>query len=118
MLNICGRDKNDSNPTGFKQPILESRAKKSNSYTTIGEIQMNHTDIQFHTIIERLDRIEKKIDNRLNKTWFTIADVVLFTGLSKSTINRAIRIGYLKSVKNGGKRMYKREWVDRWISGE
>ena len=70
-----------------------------------------------NTIQEQLDRIEKKIDNRLLKNWFSISDVITTTGLSRSTINRALAVGSLKSVKNGGKRMFKREWVDRWIQG-
>jgi excisionase family DNA binding protein len=75
------------------------------------------TDLLFTNLTEQLDRIEKKIDNRLRKHWFSVSDVIITTGLSRSTINRAITLGELKSVKNGGKRMFKREWVDRWIQG-
>jgi excisionase family DNA binding protein len=74
-------------------------------------------DIIIHNLQEQLDRIEKKIDNRVLKNWLSITDVTQSTGYSKSTINRAIKNGELKSVKNGGKRMFRKEWVDRWISG-
>ena len=74
-------------------------------------------DIIIHNLQEQLDRIEKKIDNRVLKNWLSITDVIQSTGYSKSTINRAIKRGELKSVKNGGKRMFRKEWVDRWISG-
>ncbi len=74
-------------------------------------------DILYHNLVERLDRIEKKMDNRVLKNWLSITDVSQATGYSKSTINRAIKRGELKSVKNGGKRMFRKEWVDRWISG-
>ena len=74
-------------------------------------------DILYHNLVERLDRIEKKMDNRVLKNWLSITDVTQSTGYSKSTINRAIKNGELKSVKNGGKRMFRKEWVDRWISG-
>ena len=74
-------------------------------------------DILYHNLVERLDRIEKKMDNRVLKNWLSITDVTQATGYSKSTINRAIKTGELKSVKNGGKRMFRKEWVDRWISG-
>jgi excisionase family DNA binding protein len=74
-------------------------------------------DIQLYTITEKLERIEQKIDNRLLKNWFSISDVITTTGLSRSTINRAIAVGSLKSVKNGGKRMFKRDWIERWIQG-
>ena len=36
---------------------------------------MNQFDIQLYSIAEQLDHIEKKIDNRLNKTWMTTQDV-------------------------------------------
>jgi excisionase family DNA binding protein len=39
------------------------------------------------------------------------------TGLSRSTINRYISNGQLKTVKSGGKRMMRKEWVDKWIMG-
>ena len=74
-------------------------------------------DILYHNLVERLDRIEKKMDNRVLKNWLSITDVTQATGYSKSTINRAIKTGELKSVKNGGKRMFRKEWVDKWISG-
>jgi len=76
---------------------------------------MNHLDI--HSIAEQLDRIEKKIDNKLNRTWLSISDAIKTTGLSRSTIHRAIKSGELKSVKNGGKLMFRREWIDWWIQG-
>ena len=74
-------------------------------------------DIIIHNLQEQLDRIEKKMDNRVLKNWLSVTDVTQATGYSKSTINRAIKKGELKSVKNGGKRMFRKEWVDRWISG-
>jgi excisionase family DNA binding protein len=74
-------------------------------------------DIIYHNLIEQLDRIESKIDNRVLKNWLSINDVVQTTGNSKSKINRAIKRGELKSVMNGGKRMFRKEWVDRWIIG-
>ena len=74
-------------------------------------------DIFIHNLQEQLDRIEKKMDNRVLKNWLSVTDVTQATGYSKSTINRAIKTGELKSVKNSGKRMFRKEWVDKWISG-
>ena len=74
-------------------------------------------NVLYHNLIEQLDRIESKIDNRVLKNWLSINDVIQTTGNSKSTINRAIKKGELKSVKNGGKRMFRKSWVDIWISG-
>ena len=78
---------------------------------------MDDIDIFVYNVAEQLNRIEEKIDNRLNKTWLSITDVIKTTGLSRSTINRAIALGELKSVKNKGKRMMRKEWIDRWITG-
>ena len=78
---------------------------------------MNQYDIQLYSIAEQLDRIENKIDNRLNKTWLSITDVTKVVGLSRSSINRAISLGQLKSVKSGGKRMMKKSWVNKWLGG-
>ena len=78
---------------------------------------MEPLDIHVHNIAEQLNRIEEKIDNRLNKVWLSISDVVKTAGLSRSTVNRAIRLGHLESVKNCGRRMMKQEWVDQWLGG-
>ncbi len=78
---------------------------------------MEELDIHVHSISEQLNRIEEKIDNRLNKTWLSITDVTKVVGISRSSINRAISLGQLKSVKSGGKRMIRKEWVDKWPVG-
>ena len=74
-------------------------------------------DIFIHNLQEQLDRIEEKIDNRVQKNWLSINDVMTSTGFSRSTINRAIRLGQIQSVKTGGKRMFRQEWIDQWIKG-
>ena len=78
---------------------------------------MNQYDIQLYSIAEQLDRIENKIDNRLNKTWLSITDVTKVVGLSRSSINRSISLGQLQSVKSGGKRMMKKIWIEKWLVG-
>jgi excisionase family DNA binding protein len=75
------------------------------------------TDIFIHNLQEQLDRIEEKINNRVQKNWLSINDVMASTGFSRSTINRAIRLGQIQTVKTGGKRMFRQEWIDRWIKG-
>jgi len=69
------------------------------------------------TTKEQLDRIEKKLDNPLNQVWFSISDVTRLTGLSRSTINRYISNGQLKTVKSCGKRMMRMDWITRWMVG-
>ena len=66
-------------------------------------------------IIQKLNRIEDKIDRKVNKYWMSIAEVSQVSSLSRSTINRAIKKGELKTVLHGGKRMIKKEWLDKWI---
>jgi len=74
-------------------------------------------DIHVHNISEQLNRIEEKIDNRLNKEWLSITDVTKVVGLSRSSINRSISLGQLQSVKSGGKRMMKKIWIEKWLVG-
>ena len=74
-------------------------------------------DIFIHNLQEQLDRIEEKIDNRVQKNWLSINDVMRSTGFSRSTLNRAIKLKQLQSVKTGGKRMFRQEWIDQWIKG-
>ena len=78
---------------------------------------MDDIDIFVYSVAEQLNRIEEKIDNRLNKVWLSIPDVTKVVGLSRSSINRGISLGLLKTVKSGGKRMTKKSWVDRWLVG-
>ena len=73
------------------------------------------TDIEFHVVREQLDRIENKLDGRLNKVWLSTSDVKRETGLSASTIGRAIRNGELQVSRKSGKNMFQREWIDRWL---
>ena len=78
---------------------------------------MDDIDIFVYNVAEQLNRIEEKIDNRLSKGWLSVPDVIKITGLSRSSINRAIRLQQLESVKNGGRRMTKQAWVDKWLGG-
>ena len=78
---------------------------------------MDDIEIFVYNISEQLNRIEEKIDNRLNKEWMSITDVVKSVGMSRSTLQRAIKLNQLQSVKSGGKRMMKQEWVDQWLGG-
>ena len=59
----------------------------------------------------------------MEKQWWTIKDVVNYTGLSASTIHRAIDNKFIKVAKVGsgnkvkcGKLLFKREWVDNYIT--
>ena len=73
--------------------------------------------IELNNVIERLDRIESKIDRKVDMYWLSLSDVSRVTSLSRSTIQRAIAKGELKTVLHGGKRMVRKEWLDKWILG-
>jgi len=73
--------------------------------------------IELNSVIERLDRIEAKIDKKVNMYWLSLSDVTRVTNLSRSTIQRAVAKGTLKTVLHGGKRMVRKEWLDKWIMG-
>ena len=74
-------------------------------------------DFQLYNIKEQLDRIEQKLDGNIKKDWLTTVNVVSETGLSLSTVNRALKSGQLKVSRNTGKNMFRRTWVDKWLNG-
>ena len=72
-------------------------------------------DIEVHNLREQLDRIETKLDNRLNKVWLSTSDVKRETGLSLSSIQRAIKKSELQVSRKTGKNMFRREWIEQWL---
>ena len=74
-------------------------------------------DLQLYNMKEQLDRIEQKLDGNIKKDWLTTVNVVSETGLSLSTVNRAIKSGQLKVARSTGKNMFRREWMDKWLNG-
>ena len=66
-----------------------------------------------HTNI--LNEIKKLVqDNR--PQWLSIKGCTQCSGLSESTIRRAIQAGTLKANKVGGKWLIKSEWLERYLS--
>jgi len=68
-------------------------------------------------IIDSLNRIEKKLDNKFNNRWVDLKAACDYCGLSASTIRRYIRSGQLRCSKPSGKLMFKIEWLDKWMEG-
>ena len=68
-------------------------------------------------IIEKLDEILSVLKKRGNNRWLNIQEVKNYTGLSNSTIRRAVDRGVLKKSKSTGKLLFKRSDVDRWLGG-
>jgi len=70
-----------------------------------------------HNIIERLERIEKKLDGKASHRFLDINKVVNLTSLSMSTIRRAVAKGELKCSKKLGKFLFHESDIDKWLRG-
>ena len=68
-------------------------------------------------IIERLDRIEKKIDGKIPNRYLDINQTADFTSLSVSTLRRAVNQGELKCSKKLGKLLFQKSDIRRWLNG-
>tara|TARA_B100001964_G_C13652116_1_gene345202 strand:- start:248 stop:475 length:228 start_codon:yes stop_codon:yes gene_type:complete len=68
-------------------------------------------------ISEQIERLGKKIDDKLSDRWLTTKEVCQYTGLSVKTVFRAIQLGSLKVSKGTGKNLFRRSWVDKWVEG-
>ena len=69
-------------------------------------------------IIEILSEIKDKLNNKLTHNWVNIKQVCNYTGLSESTIRRAIKKGALKVSTTTGKLLFKTSDIDRWLNGK
>ena len=70
-----------------------------------------------HTIIERLDRIEKKLGEKPSNRFLDLKQVTALTTCSPSTIYRAIARGELKCSKKLGKLLFQETDIRRWLNG-
>ncbi len=68
-------------------------------------------------IIKKLDELKNLIQNNLSNRWLDMEEVCKYTGLSESTIHRAIQKSVLKVSKKTGKNLFRISWVDRWLNG-
>ena len=69
------------------------------------------------TILERLDRIERKIDRKMSNRYLNIGKVSDLTSLSISTIRRAVAKGELKCSRQLGKLLFQESAVRKWLNG-
>ena len=70
----------------------------------------------YESLLERLDRIEEKIDQKLLIRYLDISKVCQMTSISDSTIRRAIRKGVLKCSKKTGKLLFQEKDIMRWLN--
>lgn len=68
-------------------------------------------------IIKKLDEIKQLLNKQIPDKWLTMIELKEYTGLSESTIRRAIQRGVLKVSNKTGKNLFKISWVDRWLDG-
>ena len=68
-------------------------------------------------VIERLDRIEKKIDEKNSNRYLDINQSADFTSLSVSTLRRAVNKGELKCSRKLGKLLFQESDIRRWLNG-
>ena len=69
-----------------------------------------------HSIIERLDRIEKKLDKKYYSRFLDLKRVTALTTCSPSTIRRAIARGELKCCRKLGKLLFLESDIRRWLN--
>ncbi len=77
-------------------------------------IQLNEVLIP---VIERLARIESKLQEKQMPKLMTIKDIMSYTSYSETTIRRHIKRQTLKPFKDEGKKLFRRSDVDRWLKG-
>ena len=77
-------------------------------------IQLNEALIP---LVERLERIESKLNEKQVPKLMTIKDIMSYASLSETTIRRHILRGTLKSFKDEGKKLFRRVDVDNWLEG-
>jgi len=70
-----------------------------------------------HTIIDRLDRIENKLNNKATDQYIDINQASVFTSLSVSTLRRYVARGELKCCRKLGKLLFKESDIQRWLGG-
>lgn len=71
-----------------------------------------------YEIIEQLEQIKQTIKGNVSDRWLNVREVCKHTGLSNSTIGRAVKKGTLKVSNKTGKRLFRISWVDRWLEGK
>ena len=67
-------------------------------------------------IIEKLDRIEKKIDGKIPNRYLDIQKVAELTSLSISSFRRRVITGELKCCRKLGKLLFKEADIWKWLN--
>ena len=80
---------------------------------------MTHINEILIPLMERLDRIEKLMNhaNENESNLMAVKDIIKYCSLSEPTIRRALKRGKLKPFKKEGKKLFRKDDVDRWLKG-
>jgi len=73
-------------------------------------------DNQYYSILNKLDRIDKKLDGKYSNKYLSITQVCEFSQLSQSTIRRSVKTGRLKCSKKVGKLLFLESDVRKWLN--
>ena len=68
-----------------------------------------------NVILERLDKIEDTLSDRIQDKWLNIKEASEYSSLSATRIRKAVVLGDLKVSKKAGRLLFKSEWIDKWI---
>ena len=63
-----------------------------------------------------LNEIKALIKTNVPQKWLSIKDCVEYSGLSESSIRRAIQSGQLKANKVGGKWLIRHQWLESYLT--
>ena len=63
-----------------------------------------------------LNEIKALIKTNVPQKWLSIKDCVKYSGLSESTIRRAMQSGQLKANKVGGKWLIRYQWLESYLT--
>lgn len=70
-------------------------------------------------ILEELNEIKSLITQNTNKKYLDMRQLIEYTSLSSSTIRRNVMKGSLKvSNRTGGKLLFSKENVEKWLNSE
>jgi len=74
-------------------------------------------DNQYYSILDKLDRIEQKLDSKQTNKYLSIIQVADLTSLSTSTIRRSVAKSHLICSKKLGKLLFLESDVRKWLNG-
>ena len=68
-----------------------------------------------HIIVEEIREIKSLIKNKVHR-WLSLKDCVKYSGLSLSSLRRAIWSGRLRAKKPQGKYVIRVDWLEKYLN--